>query len=61
MIWILLFVLSIIFFKLGIWYTLFVITATALKVSLLVIFILAGLLSWRWWRDRKKYIQWRKI
>lgn len=59
MIWVLLFFLSIIFFKLGIWYTLFVITASALKVSLLVILILAGLLIWRWYRGRK--VIWRRL
>lgn len=53
MIWILLFVLSIICFKLGILYTLFVITVATLKVSLLVILILSSMLVWRWYRGRR--------
>lgn len=54
MIYILLFVLSIIFFKLGIWYALFVITASALKISLLVILMPTARLIWSWFRCRRR-------
>ncbi|MHB8056823.1 MAG: hypothetical protein ACYDHC_02885 [Desulfuromonadaceae bacterium] len=61
MIWILMIILSIIFFKAGILYTLFTITMVALKASLALILALFGLLTWRWWSGRKKYSQWRKL
>jgi len=55
------FILSIIFFKAGIWYTLFSITVVALKASLALILALLGLLTWRWWKGRKSNCQWRKL
>jgi hypothetical protein len=61
MIWVLLFVLSIIFFKLGICYTLFAITVLALKASLALILALSSVLTWRWWKTRKNNCQWRKL
>ena len=57
MFWIAAIAISALLIKLGALSVAFVVLATALKIALIVIVLLAGLLLWRWYRNRS----WRHI